>query len=141
MKIKEAILKSLDDVNGLSNSTEICNHILDKKYYDFGTTIQPSATISATLGNFIRNEDARVKRIKQENGTYSYYLAKNEQNIGIEILTGVTETIILKVPKAVKNISYEERDLHKLLSTFLKNTGVYSKTIFHEQSNGKDNNI
>ncbi len=36
--------------------------------------------------------------------------------------------------------SYEERDLHKLLSSYLKNTGIYSKTIFHEQSNGKDSN-
>ncbi len=38
------------------------------------------------------------------------------------------------------SITYDERDLHKLLSTFLKNVGVYSKTIFHEQSNGKDSN-
>jgi hypothetical protein len=30
--------------------------------------------------------------------------------------------------------------LHKLLSSFLKNTETYSKTIFHEHSNGKDNN-
>lgn len=28
--------------------------------------------------------------------------------------------------------------MHKLLSTYLKSTDVYSKTIFHEQSNGKD---
>lgn len=83
MTVKEAILKSLEDIAGLSNSTEICNYILENKYYDFGTTIQPSATISATLGNFIRNGDTRVKRIKKENGTYSYYLAKNEQSIGI----------------------------------------------------------
>ncbi len=140
MTAKEAILKSLEEIAGPSNSTEICKYILDKKHYDFGTTIQPSATISATLGNFIRNGDARVKRIKQENGTYSYYLAKNEQDIGIEILTGVTETIAPKVPKSLKSLTYDERDLHKLLSTFLKNTGVYSKTIFHEQSNGKDSN-
>jgi hypothetical protein len=30
--------------------------------------------------------------------------------------------------------------LHKLLSSYLKNTDTYSKTIFHEQSNGKDSN-
>ncbi|MDD2251317.1 MAG: hypothetical protein PHE92_09525, partial [Candidatus Cloacimonetes bacterium] len=36
--------------------------------------------------------------------------------------------------------TYDERSLHKLLSSFLKNTETYSKTIFHEHSNGKDNN-
>jgi hypothetical protein len=139
MTVKEAILKSLEDIASPSNSTDVCNYILDKKYCDFsGKT--PSGTVSAQLGDFIRNGDTRVKRIKQENGTYSYYLAKNEEIIGLEVLTGVTETKTSKVQKTVRNNTYEERDLHRLLSTFLKNSGVYSKTIFHEQSNGKDNN-
>ncbi|MBT7470262.1 MAG: hypothetical protein HN692_07660, partial [Candidatus Cloacimonetes bacterium] len=39
-----------------------------------------------------------------------------------------------------KNKSYNERDLHKLLSSYLKNQSIYSKTIFHEQSkSSKDN--
>ena len=139
MTIKEAILKSLEEIIGFSNSTEICNYILEKKYYDFaGKT--PSATISAQLGEFIRNGDTRVKRIKQDNGTYSYYLAKNEQIIGLEVLTGTTENSKTKTVKIDKNKTYDERDLHKLLSSYLKNSSIYSKTIFHEQSNGKDNN-
>ncbi len=92
------------------------------------------------LGDFIRTSDTRVKRIKQEGGTYSYYLTKNEQNIGIEILSGATETVITTPAKIDRTKTYDERDLHKLLSSYLKNTGIYSKTIFHEQSNGKDNN-
>ena len=68
------------------------------------------------------------------------YLTKNEQNIGIEILSGDIETQIEKQTKINKSKTYEERDLHKLLSSYLKNTDTYSKTIFHEQSNGKDNN-
>lgn len=138
MTIKEAILKSLEEIIGLSNSTEICNYILEKKYFDFaGKT--PSATVSAQLGDFIRNGDTRVKRIKQDGGTYAYYWTKNEENIGIDILAGTTDAPS-KVLKVDKNKTYNERDLHKLLSSYLKNTGVYSKTIFHEQSNGKDNN-
>jgi hypothetical protein len=78
--------------------------------------------------------------MKQENGTYAYYLTKNEQNIGIEVLSGISESKTIKVTKVDKIKTYEERDLHKLLSSYLKNTGIYSKTIFHEQSNGKDNN-
>lgn len=141
MTVKEAILKSLEDINGLTNYMEIYEHIAKHKYYDFGTAKTPSATISALLGDFIRNGDTRVKRIKQEGGTYSYYLTKNEQNIGIEILSGTTETVLDTEIKQEKVKSYDERDLHKLLSTYLKNQGIYSKTIFHEQSTyGKDNN-
>ena len=141
MTIKEAILKSLDDINGLTNYMEVHDHIIAKGYYDFGKAKTPPATISALLGDFIRNGDSRVKRIKQEGGSYSYYLTKNEQDIGIEILSGTTTTTTTtKIPK-VKVKSYQERDLHKLLSSYLKNTKIYSKTIFHEQSKyGKDSN-
>jgi len=140
MTIKEAILKSLDDLNRLSITMEVHDHIIEKGYYDFGKAKTPPATVSALLGDFIRNGDTRVKRIKQENGSYAYYLTKNEQDIGIEILTGSTETTSVKLPK-IKAKSYNERDLHRLLSSFLKNTKIYSKTIFHEQSKyGKDNN-
>jgi hypothetical protein len=119
---------------------EVHDHIIKNGYYDFGKAKTPPATISALLGDFIRTGDTRVKRIKQENGSYAYYLTKNEQDIGIEILSGSTETTSVKLPK-VKAKSYNERDLHRLLSSFLKNTKIYSKTIFHEQSKyGKDNN-
>ncbi len=137
MTVKEAILKSLEDINGLTNYLEIYNHIVAKKYYDFGQAKTPTATVSALIGDFIRNGDTRVKRIKETNGSYSYYLTKNEQNIGIEILSGSTQP---ETTKADKTKTYEERNLHKLLSSYLKNTDIYSKTIFHEQSNGKDSN-
>lgn len=138
MTIKEAILKSLEDINGLTNYLEIYNNIVDKKYYDFKTSKTPEATISALLGDYIRNGDARVKRIKKS-GRYFYYLTKNEQNIEIEDLTGDSEVQNVIIP--TKSKSYEERDLHKLLSSYLKNTKTYSKTIFHEQSTyGKDSN-
>ena len=140
MTLKEAVLKSLEDINDITNYLAVLNHIVDKNYYDFGGAKTPGSTISAVLGDFIRNGDTRIKRIKQDGGTYSYYLTINEPNIPIEILSGSTETVITKVVKVDKNKTYDERDLHKLLSSYLKNTGIYSKTIFHEQSNGKDNN-
>jgi len=138
MTLKEATLKSLEDIGGLTNYAEVLNHILVHKYFDFGAGRTPGSTVSAVLGDFIRNGDARVKRIKQDGGTYSYYLTKNEDKIGVDVLSGATETVTVKKVDKVK--SYEERDLHKLLSSYLKNTGIYSKTIFHEQSTyGKDN--
>jgi hypothetical protein len=140
MTIKEAILKSLDEIKGLTNSMEVHDHIIKHGYYDFGPAKTPPSTISAILGDFIRNGDSRVKRIKQEGGTYSYYLTKNEQEIGIDTLTVATEIQNTK-PTINKVKSYAERDLHKLLSSYLKSTKIYSKTIFHEQSTyGNDSN-
>jgi uncharacterized protein len=140
MTVKEAILKSLDEIKSVSNYMEVCDHIIGKRYYDFKDAKTPHATVSAQLGDFIRKGDSRVKRIKKSDGSYTYYLTKNEQHIGIDVLENVTEDKISKNNKASKTLTYEERDLHKLLSSYLKNTDNYSKTIFHEQSNGKDSN-
>src|SRR4051812_16008405 len=90
MIIPEAILKSLEEMDKLSNFIEVCDHIIKKKYYDFaGKT--PASTISAQLGDFIRKCDTRVKRIKGEAGIYYYYLTKNEQKIEFENLNNITE--------------------------------------------------
>jgi len=130
MTIKEAILKSLEDLQKPSNSNDVYHNILKFKYYDFTNAQTPESTISALLGDFIRKNDIRVQRTKAENGRYFYYLAKNEQNIEIE---NIHKDI--KVKK-----TYQERDLHKLLSSYLKNKNIYSKTILHEESkNNKDN--
>ena len=139
MTIKEAILKSLDEIGKLTNYNEVTNHIIANKFYDFKVAKTPPSTVSALLGDFIRLGDTRVKRIK-ESGSYFYYLTKNEENIGLDLLTGEIDTEKKKIKGSSKSNSYEERDLHKLLSSYLKNTDIYSKTIFHEQSNGKDSN-
>jgi hypothetical protein len=140
MTLKEAVLRSLEEIQDLTNYLEVFNHIISKGYYDFGSSKTPGSTVSAMLGDFIRNGDTRVKRIKQAGGTYSYYLTKNEDKIGIEVLTA--EPVRTKAAKKADTIkTYDERDLHKLLSSYLKNTGIYSKTIFHELSTyGKDSN-
>jgi len=138
MTLKEAILKSLEELKEVKNYKEICEHIKIKKYYDFGDAKTPSATVSASLGDFIRFGDVRVKRIKGEGGTYFYYLAINEHNINFDSLTkssGLSKTKNNEISK-----TFYERDLHKLLSSYLKNTDIYSKTIFHEKSKTTDSN-
>ncbi len=142
MTLKEATLKSLEEIKSPITYKQVCTHIIEKGYYDFGAAKTPEATISAILGDFIRNSDTRVKRIKNAGGGYLYYLTKNEQDIDVEVLSGETEgeDISTKIDK-IKVKPYHERDLHILLSSYLKNTKVYSKTIFHEQSRfGRDNN-
>lgn len=141
MTLKEAVLKSLEDINDVTNYWAVLEHINANNYYDFGEAKTPGSTVSAILGDFIRNGDIRVKRIKQNGSTYSYYLTKNEHKIDLEIISGETNfTVDSKLIAKNKIITYDERSLHKLLSSFLKNTDTYSKTIFHEHSNGKDYN-
>lgn len=135
MTIKEAILKSLDDLSGLAKYKEIYDHIVSEQYYDFDTAKTPASTISAMLTRFINDGDPRIKRIKQGGGTYFYYLTKNEQDIDIDTISGHDSK-----SKTSKKYSYNERDLHKLLSSYLKSNDIYSKTLFHGQSHGgKDN--
>ena len=76
MTIKEAILRSLEDLQKILTHNEIYEHIIDKNYYNFGDAKTPASTISALLGDFIRKNDQRVKRIKGEKSTYLYYLSK-----------------------------------------------------------------
>lgn len=137
MTIKEAILKSLDELKSMLNHSELYNHIIKNNYYNFGNAKTPKATISAQLGEFIRNNDTRMKRIKGKSGTFFYYLAKYEQEINLDKFIVSTEEVEKKTAKI--NNTYSEKNLHKLLSSYLKNKNVYSKTILHEESkNSKD---
>lgn len=138
MTVKEAVLKSLEDLKQLSNYTEVYNHIVAKNYYEFkGDT--PKSTVSAQLGDLVKQGDTRIKRINTGAGTYSYYLTKDEDLI--EIASKSIDLIQSTEFKDKKIETYNERDLHKLLSSYLKNSNTFSKTIFHEQSsNSKDSN-
>ena len=131
MTIKEAVLKSLEEIKNPIGSYELCEYIMAKSYAEFkGKT--PHNTVSAHLTDFIYKNDKRVKRIKKTGGNYLYYLSKFEEEIN--------ENIIKIKPVAVtKKESYKERDLHILLSTYLRNIeNVFSKTIFHEKSFNKE---
>ena len=135
MTIKEAILKSLDELKTLSTHNDVYNHIKDHKYclFDGETPIQ---TVSSLLGTFIRNNDTRVGRIKG-NGSFYYYLTKHEQGLNLDVpLISNSKEISVN-----KSKDYQERDLHRLLSSYLKGNNVFSKTIPHEKSKGsKDKN-
>ena len=232
MTIKEAILKSLEDLKEPSTSNDVFQHVIKKKYFRATT---PISAVAWELGKFIQDGDTRVKRVRRRKDNLSfYYLAKNESVIDIdsieeyqseplknqpkskskpaknepvvdtnsvkkhqsklldsqsvskkeppktkieytknepvideqyqnELPQNQVKTKIEQVndestvgienfekrqnelpknqPKSKSEKSFSERDLHTLLSSFLRNSGTYTKTIFHEQSsNGKDNN-
>lgn len=132
MTIKEAILQVLEDNIGSFTYLEVLKMIDKKNYIDWGNAKTPSDTIGAQLGHFIRQDDSRVKRVKGKKG-FEYYLSKYESELN---LSEVVENE-LSSKQAYKK--YQERDLHKLLSSYLKSQNIYSKTIFHEKSaNSKD---
>lgn len=117
MTIKEAVLKSLDEIQKPIGSFELCDYILSKKYVEFkGKT--PHNTVSAHLTDFIYKNDKRVKRVKKQGGNYLYYLSKYEDD--------VTEISFEQPSKiTIKKETYKERDLHILLSTFLKTLKMF----------------
>lgn len=134
MTIKEAILKSLEDLKNPATYLDIYNHIMLRNYYPhFETKETPANTVSAQLGDFIRKSDSRVKRLKLPSGTLGYYLTKFEQDIGIDTITALTEEKANKNGRLTTK-GYLEKDLHKLLSSYLKVIDTYSKTIPHNVS-------
>lgn len=137
MTIKEAILKTLDENKKLMTHIEVRKYIQENNYYMFsGKT--PDATISALLGDFIRNGDNRVKRIKTEQANYLYYFSKFENELNIE---NEIHPISISSKTVKKQDTFHERDLHKLFATYLHSQDILSKTILHEESkNSKDDN-
>lgn len=123
MTIREAILKSLNELKTLSTYNDVYNH-------SFKESKTPKSTISASLCTFIKNNDTRVGRIKGNGNFYLYYLTKHEQylNLDVPLISNSKEISINK------SKDYQERDLHMLLSSYLKGNNVFSKTIFHEKS-------
>ena len=134
MTIKEAILKVLEEQKSVMTYMEVNDKIIENDYIDWSNAKTPSDTVGAQLGHFIRQNDTRVKRVKGKRG-FEYYLSKFENELNLsEIIEKETET-----KKIVKSKVYQERDLHRLLSSYLKSQETYSKTIFHEKSaNSKD---
>jgi len=136
MTIKEAVLKSLEELKQPSTHIEVYEYLIKNNYYEFMKGKTPERTISAQLGNFIRSGDTRIKRIKGNGNYYLYYHTKNEENIDVTALKSDTNNKI----EIKQNIKYHERDLHILLSSFLNSKNIHSKTILHEISKNNSDN-
>ena len=132
MTIKEAVLKSMEEIREPTHYKDILKCIQKNSYYDFSDSKTPDLTISGTLTGFIQKGDTRVQRVKNNKGKYLYYLTKNEQEVKIRNSDNIN--------KSQSNNTYLERDLHKLFSTYLKNKNIFTKTIFHEQSKYSNDN-
>jgi len=133
MTIKEAILRSLEDLKNPITHLDIYQNIIKKNYYNFVNAKTPEATISAQLGDFIRKGDTRVKRIRGNGNYYLYYLPKYQDELVLFESKKEQQHITTKASN-----NYHERDLHLLFSTYLNSKEILNKTILHQQSNSND---
>ncbi|MDR0304352.1 MAG: hypothetical protein LBH98_06250 [Chitinispirillales bacterium] len=126
----------MEDFDVPATANQIGKHSIEKGYYSGETGREKSFSWPFILACL--NGDARVKRIKNERknerGIYAYYLASKEAKIKFpgEEITG-NETDDGNVTSK-KETPYLEEDLHKLFVSYLKNEGVYAKTINHKQA-------
>lgn len=145
MTQKETILQSLEDLKDYPISPRaVLNQINNKKYLDFWKQKPQEYTIRTYLRDFIKNNDERVGRMKIDN-KYHYYLKKYESEINFDDILQAVDTSVTPqtTPNSAKkkHPTFDERDLHILLSTYLNKKTISAKTIFHEHSkNTKDRN-
>lgn len=136
MTIKDAIFYTLENLKIPANYQAVTDYIVNNNLSEFGGPT-PNSTVSAQLGDFIRKGDGRVGRIKKKDGGFLYYLTKFQD---IDLLNGIEVEKENKITD-LENYNYSEYSLHKLLSSYLKNNNIYSKTISHEKSKStKDEN-
>ncbi|MCD8301982.1 MAG: hypothetical protein LUC44_03075 [Prevotellaceae bacterium] len=128
---KEAILKSLENIHS-GTAKEVFTDIEKNCYYPSSKGKTPEATVQAQLGDLIRNKDVRIKRVKNKDNVFYYYLTKYEDEVEISPSMPVGGTDAKGKPV------YVERDLHPLLCTFLREKDILTRTIFHEQSKKKE---
>ncbi len=128
---KDAIIKSLEDIDShMGTSKEIYDNIVRRQYEVPSNGKTPEATVQSQLGDFIRKGDSRIKRKKNEDNNYCYYLTE----YGDEVESSPT---LIEHHRKQDKTPYLERDLHPLLCSFFQSKKVFTKTIFHEQSTKK----
>ena len=144
--LKEIIKETLKEIKKGSYK-DVYDKIIKDGSYNFGESKTPDASVSSILGDFIRNKDKFIYREEIDNKNIYFYSddielsnnieSNNKTNNNIELSNNIESNI------KINNIGkYNERDLHILLSTYLKlnNFNIYIKTIYHEESNSKDAN-
>ncbi len=134
MKLKELVVKILEETSIPMTSEEIWSYALDKKYNELvnvkGRT--PWNTISAQIYVDMKEEqNSAFIKVGRRPVKFTLVGLVSDKSRIVEELDSISKTN--------KREQYTERDLHKVLSYFAYNyMRVYTKTIFHEKSKKKD---
>lgn len=153
--LNDAILKSLEDFPNGATYKQVYENIKERGYYAFESNT-PENSVGSALGNFIRASDTRVNRVSKTGGSknYIYYLTKNEGLVSgnvdgndgdvLDVQAGDDKSADHPAKQERRrrrgqpeDNNYLERDLHRLLATFLKED-VSTLTIKHEESTQDD---
>lgn len=70
--LKEAVLKSLEELNRPVCHLTVYEHIVEKKYYDFYKAKTPEHSVSAALGELYRQGNPHIKRTKTDARSFLY---------------------------------------------------------------------
>ena len=135
LTINDFIIKTLDETKTLKTATEISQYIINNYDTEFSKAKKPEGVVNKKAGLLIEKGDSRIKRTKIGN-LYHYYLSKYEAQIDFDNTNNFAiDDLQNKEPFAK---TYSEKSLHKLLVSFLRTKGIYSKTIDQTKNIHKD---
>jgi len=132
--LKVAALKSLEDFNSPVSAKQLGEHAKEKGYFSGGLG---NYSWSFVLSYLYGDGDGRIGREKDEKGKCAYYLkSKKEEMERLDKENTENETSgDSKSPKT----KYHEKDLHKLLVSYLKSEeNIYAKTVDHTRTLDKN---
>ena len=120
------------------NGEYLVGEIAGDYFYAPGTNLRHRRPVKWT-GQVVRRADMSDK-LRHSAGSIGTCCDLTRYADEIESLLGTVKTAqpqkVSATPIHPKH--YEERDLHKLLCTYLRDSDIFAKTIFHEKSNTKD---
>lgn len=123
----EAIIKSLQDFSQDATSRQVYDNIIEKGYLGNLPPDQlPAAHNIQTLMSELARKDGNPVARRDGRRPYLFFLDYSQLSTGSED----SEQMEQKQEKD----SYWERDLHPVLVAYLKQKGIYAKTIYQEKS-------
>ena len=120
------------------NGEYLVGEIAGDYFYAPGTNLRHCRPVKWT-GQVVRRADMSDK-LRHSAGSIGTCCDLTRYADEIESLLGTVKTAQPQKVSAtpIQPKHYEERDLHKLLCTYLRDSDIFAKTIFHEKSNTKD---
>ena len=131
LKIGDIVLAS----NG--NGGYHVGEITGNYFYQSGEELSHRRTV--TWKNIVIPRRAMSQKLQNSTGSIGTCCNITKYAVELEaLINGTVPSIVATQEQAIKEESYKERSLHRLLANNLQKRSILSKTIFHESSNRID---
>ena len=131
LKIDDIVLAS----NG--NGGYHVGEITGNYFYQSGEELSHRRTV--TWKNIVIPRRAMSQKLQNSTGSIGTCCNITKYAVELEaLINGTVPSIVATQEQAIKEESYKERSLHRLLANNLQKRSILSKTIFHESSNRID---